>query len=308
VTKLWKKTVLVKQFVVQLDESTDISNEYELVAFVRVPDKVEIVEYILFCKSLKGNATGRAVFEVINDFFNEQKIKWQWCEDIRTDGRAAVTGRLSGLVSCVKKENNSLIFNHCIIHRQALASKKLNPILHETITNAVKVINFIKSRPLNTRMFHQLCAQMDSEHTGLLFHSEIRLLSRGTVLKRLFELRHEVYLFLKSMTPLSSHFKDEAWLCWFAYLTDIFSKLNDLSLNLQGNGNNMFSLEDKSARLLYETAYVARKVKSGNLAAFPTMLDFLDEMIGTSHLLELNPILSNTWRICHSNSCHITHS
>jgi hypothetical protein len=105
-----------------LDESTDISNEYELVAFVRVPDKEEIVEHILFCKSLKGNATGRAVFEVINDFFNEQKIKWQWYEFIRIDGRAAVTGRLSGLVSCVKKENNSLIFNHCIIHRQALAS------------------------------------------------------------------------------------------------------------------------------------------------------------------------------------------
>jgi hypothetical protein len=76
------------------------------------------------------------------------------------------------------------------------------------------------------------------------------LLSHGTVLKRLFELKHEVYLFLKSMTPLSSHFEDEAWLCRFAYLTDIFSKLNDLSLNVQGNGNNMFSLEDKSARLL----------------------------------------------------------
>jgi hypothetical protein len=30
----------VKQFSLQLDESTDISNEAELVAFVRVPDKV----------------------------------------------------------------------------------------------------------------------------------------------------------------------------------------------------------------------------------------------------------------------------
>jgi hypothetical protein len=70
-----EKTVLAKQFALQLDESLDISNDSELVAFVRVPDKVEIVEHILFCKSLKGNANGRAVFEVINDFFNEQKIK-----------------------------------------------------------------------------------------------------------------------------------------------------------------------------------------------------------------------------------------
>jgi hypothetical protein len=31
------------------------------------------VEHVLFCKSLKGNATGREVIEIINDFFNEQK-------------------------------------------------------------------------------------------------------------------------------------------------------------------------------------------------------------------------------------------
>jgi hypothetical protein len=86
---------------------------------------------------------------------------------------------------------------------------------------------------------------MDSEHTGLLFHSEIRWLSRGTVLKRLFELRHEVHLFLKNMTPLSSHFEDEACLYRLAFLTDIFSKLNYVNLNLKRNGNNIFSVEDK---------------------------------------------------------------
>jgi hypothetical protein len=43
-----EKVVLTKQFALQLDESMDISNEAELVAFVRVPDKVEIVEHILF--------------------------------------------------------------------------------------------------------------------------------------------------------------------------------------------------------------------------------------------------------------------
>jgi hypothetical protein len=94
-----------------------------------------------------------------------------------------MTVRFSGLVSWMKKENNSVICNHSIIHKQALASKKVYPILHETLTEAVKIINFIKSRPLNTILFRQLCAQMDSEHIGLLFHSEIRWLSRGTVLK-----------------------------------------------------------------------------------------------------------------------------
>jgi hypothetical protein len=118
---------------------------------------------------------------------------------------------------------------------------------------------------------------MNSEHTGLLLHSEIRWLSRGTPLKSVFELRYEVHLFLKNMTPLSSHFEDEAWLCRLAYLTDIFSKLNGLNLNLQGNGNNIFSMEDK-VRAFYRKLLVWQgRVKSGNLAAFPTMLDLLDD-------------------------------
>jgi hypothetical protein len=92
-----------------LDESTGISDEAEFVAFVRVSDKVEIVEHILFCKFLKGNATERAVFEVINDFFNEQKIKWQWYEAICIDGGAAMTGRFLGMVSRVKNKTIQLI-------------------------------------------------------------------------------------------------------------------------------------------------------------------------------------------------------
>jgi hypothetical protein len=46
-----EKMVLAIQFALQLDESTAISNEAELVAIMRVPDKVEIVEHILFRKS-----------------------------------------------------------------------------------------------------------------------------------------------------------------------------------------------------------------------------------------------------------------
>jgi hypothetical protein len=79
------------------------------------------------------------------------------------------------------------------------------------------------------------------------------------------------------MTPLSSHFEDEAWLCRLAYLTDIFSELNDLNLNLQGNGNNIFSMEDKVHAFYRKLLVWQGRVKSKNFAAFPTMLDFLDE-------------------------------
>jgi hypothetical protein len=79
------------------------------------------------------------------------------------------------------------------------------------------------------------------------------------------------------MTLLSSYFEDEAWLCRLAYLADIFSKLNDLYLNLQGNGNNIFSMEDNVRAFYRKLLLWQGRVKSRNLAAFPTMLDFLDE-------------------------------
>lgn len=48
------------------------------------------------------------------------------------------------------------------------------------------------------------------------------------------------------MSPVSSHFEDYVWLCQIAYLTELFSKLNDLHLNLQCDRNEDFQ---QSARL-----------------------------------------------------------
>jgi hypothetical protein len=39
---------------------------------VQVPNVVEILKNILSCTSLKGNATGKAILEVINDISSEQ--------------------------------------------------------------------------------------------------------------------------------------------------------------------------------------------------------------------------------------------
>ena len=54
-------------------------------------------------------------------------------------------------------------------------------------------MSFIKNREMITRLFCKICAEMASEHKAILFHSEIRWLSRGFVLQGFFELKHEVY-------------------------------------------------------------------------------------------------------------------
>jgi urate oxidase len=42
-----------KQFSIQMDESTDITGEAQLLAFVQVPDSDNTMEHILFCRNLR---------------------------------------------------------------------------------------------------------------------------------------------------------------------------------------------------------------------------------------------------------------
>ena len=96
--------------------------------------------------------------------------------------------------------------SHCMIHREALVAKKISPSLHVVVQDAVKIINFIESRALNTRSFANLWGEMESELT-LLLHCEVRWLSKTKALKRLLLLRNEVVIFLtEKNSNLVHHF------------------------------------------------------------------------------------------------------
>ena len=69
-------------------------------------------------------------------------------------------------------------------------------IFDKTLSEVIRVVNFIKASALNNRLFDQLCTDMGAEHTHLLFHTEVRWLSKGRVLTRFYELRHEIHAFL----------------------------------------------------------------------------------------------------------------
>ena len=64
------------------------------------------------------------------------------------------------------------------------------------LQDAVKVINFITSHALNSRLFSNLSKDMDSNYTTFLLHAEVRWLSRGQNLKRLLLLKDEIEIFL----------------------------------------------------------------------------------------------------------------
>jgi len=128
-----------------------------------------------------------------------------------------------GVISRIKQKIKECSISHCVLHRHALAVKKMPSSLKEVLDESVKIINFIKSGPKNTRLFKMLCEDMVSLHTFLLLHTEVRWLSRGKTLTRLFEMKPEVRIFLIDEDfALGDRLCDERWLMKLAYLAGIF--------------------------------------------------------------------------------------
>ena len=46
----------------------------------------------------------------------------------------------------------------------------------------IQIVHFIKEHALQTRLFRDLCKEIDAEYTDLLYHNDVRWLSRGNVL------------------------------------------------------------------------------------------------------------------------------
>ena len=124
---------------------------------------------------------------------------------------------------------------HCFLHRHALAAKTLPPNLKDVLSICVQVVNFIRGRSLHHRLFKLFCEEMGNEHQVLLFHTEVRWLSRGKILTRKAELKNEIAIFLREYQSNSADkFEDEVFILSLSYLADVFSHLNDLNMFMQG--------------------------------------------------------------------------
>ena len=76
-----------------------------------------------------------------------------------------------GFVAHVRHQNPNVFVMHCMIHREALVFEILPTNLHSVMKQFNEVVNFIKARPLQSRLFAQLCQEMDSKFKCLLFHT-----------------------------------------------------------------------------------------------------------------------------------------
>ncbi|XP_035229056.1 protein FAM200A-like [Stegodyphus dumicola] len=161
------------KFSIQLDKTTDITKLAQLLVYVRYVYKESVEEELLFCRPMEDHTTGKDIYCKVDEFLKAEGLEWKNCCGICTDGARAMTGKNIGFKSFFQAAHyDHITFTHCLIHREALAAKKLAPELNDVLQDAVKIINFIKSHALNSRLFSNLCKDTDSNYTTLLLHAE----------------------------------------------------------------------------------------------------------------------------------------
>ena len=170
-----------KKFNIQLDETIDVANLNQLIAFVRYVKEQEVKEEFLLCKLLITTAKGIDVYQILNDFFTSNGLSWNMVSSMCTDGAPTMIGCKSGLRGLIKYDALHIAFTHCMLHRHARVSKTLLSPLADVLKNVVETVNFARSRALNHRIFMQLYEEMDSKFKVLLYHTEVQVswLSRG---------------------------------------------------------------------------------------------------------------------------------
>ena len=128
-------------------------------ALIRFKKDAKCVNEYLFCKDMKTTTTGKDIFKLVNENILLFKVQWKNCISAFSpmDGLRCREVRRDVSLSCV-------LVVHCMIHRETLAFKYLPKNLLSVLNQSIKVVNLIKSRPLHSRLFSQLCEVMDSDY------------------------------------------------------------------------------------------------------------------------------------------------
>ena len=257
-------------FSIQLDETTTVAEESVLIVYVQYIENEDLKQDILMSTGLPTTTTGADIFMAVDSFFSSHNLPYENVVACCTDGAAAMMGKNKGFNTRLKEKAPQCIIFHCMLHRQALAGKKLSEDLSNALSTVVRIVNFIKARPSNKRLFAKLCE--DEAHQTLLLHTEVRWLSRGQVLTRFIELQDKVKEFLQDHNrPLYEQLTAEFWIK-VAYLADTFTLFNETSKRMQGLDSNVMQCKDALNAFDRKLEYRITKMSKGDLQHFPLLL------------------------------------
>lgn len=261
------------KFSLQLDESTLPSNDSLLLAYVRYAVNGILRQELLFAQLMETDTKGESIFRTVKEFFKKHDIDIQNVLSCATDGAPAMIGKYRGFIGLLKEECPATITMHCVVHRQHLVAKCISDELNVSLQYVIKAVNTIKSKQkaLNTRIFRELCKDNDEDFETLVMHTEVRWLSKGNCLIRFLNLFNTVIEFLDGhgYEQLSANLVANKHN--IAYLTDIFTKFNNVNKTLQGDNVTLIKAKSTMATLLGQFKLYKYKLGRKNFADFPSL-------------------------------------
>ncbi|KAM4043803.1 general transcription factor II-I repeat domain-containing protein 2-like [Anomaloglossus baeobatrachus] len=264
-------------FSLACDETTDITNTAQLAILIRgITAEFGIREELLSLEAMHGSTRGEDLFEKLVLAMKKLELSFEKLSGLTTDGAPAMVGSQKGLIAFVKKEMNrlsldpsDLIICHCIIHQESLCAQSLR--LNNVMSTVVSCINFIKSRALNSRQFKELLNDLECEYGDLVYHCEVRWLSRGNMLMRFYQLLEEVKEFMEMKGKPVSELRDSKWQCDLAFMVDITKYLSELNVKLQGPNQLLSSLLSNVKSFETKLKLWKTQLERNNTVHFPTL-------------------------------------
>ena len=135
-----------------------------------------------------------------------------------------------------------------------------------------------------------------SEYLNLLYCTNVRWLSKGNVVARVFKLQEELkeFLIMHKQHELGLNFKDNTFISRLSYLVDIFDQLNCLNLKLQEKGTTIIDFIDDLNAFVQKLENWTRKAKTGNFAMFealsPVSFDDVDDALSSEILVHFTSL------------------
>ncbi|KAK0135260.1 SCAN domain-containing protein 3 [Merluccius polli] len=151
----------------------------------------------------------------------------------------------------------------------------------------MKIINHIRgTSSTQHRLFRKFVLESEASHDDLLLHNDVRWLSKGKALERFVELSAQVVEFFKQSKAKAAadHLRtmqDSEYMSNVAFLTDIFSHLNALNLQLQGKEKSVVDLVEKLDAFGNKLDLFNADLLSGRLLHFSTL-----KKVGQSHVTD----------------------
>jgi hypothetical protein len=119
-------------------------------------------------------------------------------------------GKQKGAVSLLKKfVGKDKTSHHCFIHQQVLCSKILQ--FNHVLSVVVNIVNYFRKNKTKHRIFKQFLKDCETEFGDVVYHTEIRWLSKANVLKHFVSLFDNIVTFLENDSKNHPQLYDQEW-------------------------------------------------------------------------------------------------